>query len=44
LSAEGAIDEIAARKLSVSTCTGGRVIADVMSRFGAHSRFEAGIS
>lgn len=43
LLAEGATDEIAARKLSVSVRTVGRMVADLMARLGAQSRFGAGI-
>lgn len=43
LLAEGTTDEIAARKLSVSVRTVGRMVADLMSRLDAHSRFEAGV-
>lgn len=38
----GYTDEQAARKLGVSTRTVGRMIAEVMTRLGARSRFQAG--
>jgi len=43
LLADGATDEIAARKLSVSVRTVGRMVSELMSRLGARSRFQAGI-
>jgi DNA-binding CsgD family transcriptional regulator/sugar-specific transcriptional regulator TrmB len=43
LLAEGATDETAARRLSVSVRTVGRSVADLMARLGAQSRFQAGV-
>lgn len=43
LLADGATDEIAARKLNVSARTVGRMVSDLMSRLGARSRFQAGV-
>nr|AGZ94386.1 erythropoiesis-stimulating protein [Streptomyces sp. 31A4] len=39
----GSTDEVAARKLGVSLRTVRRMMADIMGRLGARSRFEAGV-
>jgi DNA-binding NarL/FixJ family response regulator len=39
---DGETDEQVARKLGVSTRTVGRMVADLMTRLGARSRFQAG--
>ncbi|WP_437093588.1 DUF6879 family protein [Streptomyces sp. enrichment culture] len=43
LLAEGLTDEVVARKLGVSVRTGRRITAELMSRLGARSRFQAGL-
>jgi DNA-binding CsgD family transcriptional regulator len=43
LLAEGFTDEVVARKLGVSVRTGRRITAELMSRLGARSRFQAGL-
>ncbi|WP_433449975.1 helix-turn-helix transcriptional regulator [Streptomyces sp. CA-142005] len=40
---EGLTDEVVARKLGVSVRTGRRITAELMSRLGARSRFQAGL-
>ncbi|GAA3892782.1 hypothetical protein GCM10023084_52000 [Streptomyces lacrimifluminis] len=40
---EGLTDEVVARKLGVSVRTARRITADLMSRLGARSRFQAGL-
>ena len=39
----GGTDEIAARRLGIGLRTTRRMMADLMARLGAHSRFEAGV-
>ncbi|WP_405009810.1 LuxR C-terminal-related transcriptional regulator [Kitasatospora sp. NBC_01539] len=41
--AQGATDEIAAKKLGIGLRTARRMMSDMMARLGARSRFEAGI-
>jgi DNA-binding CsgD family transcriptional regulator len=43
LLAQGLTDEVAARKLGISLRTERRMMASIMDRLGAHSRFEAGL-
>ncbi len=43
LLASGSTDEVAARQLGVSLRTVRRIMAELMSRLGARSRFEAGL-
>ena len=43
LLAQGLTDEVAARRLGISLRTERRMMADIMKRLGAHSRFEAGL-
>ncbi|GAA2711254.1 helix-turn-helix domain-containing protein [Actinoplanes palleronii] len=43
LLAQGMTDEVTAKRLSVSTRTARRMVADLMDRLGARSRFEAGL-
>jgi DNA-binding CsgD family transcriptional regulator len=43
LLALGLTDEVAARKLGISLRTTRRMMASIMERLGAHSRFEAGL-
>jgi DNA-binding CsgD family transcriptional regulator len=43
LLASGSTDEVAARQLGVSLRTVRRIVAELMSRLGARSRFEAGL-
>ncbi|MBT2510620.1 LuxR family transcriptional regulator [Streptomyces sp. ISL-98] len=40
---EGLTDEVVARKLGVSVRTGRRITAELMTRLGARSRFQAGV-
>lgn len=39
----GLTDEVAARRLGISLRTARRMMARIMERLGAHSRFEAGL-
>lgn len=43
LLAQGLTDQVAARRLGISLRTERRMMADIMQRLGAHSRFEAGL-
>lgn len=43
LLATGLTDEVAAKRLGLSVRTVRRIMADLMERLGAHSRFEAGL-
>lgn len=43
LLATGLTDEVAAKRLGLSLRTARRIMADLMERLGAHSRFEAGL-
>lgn len=43
LLSRGLTDEVAARKLGISLRTERRMMASIMERLGAHSRFEAGL-
>lgn len=43
LLAQGLTDEVAARRLGISLRTERRMMASIMERLGAHSRFEAGM-
>ncbi|MFJ5229289.1 LuxR C-terminal-related transcriptional regulator [Kitasatospora sp. NPDC088391] len=43
LLAEGLTDAAVARRLSVSVRTERRMVAELMHRLGAHSRFDAGV-
>jgi DNA-binding CsgD family transcriptional regulator len=43
LLSQGLTDEVAARRLGVSLRTTRRMMASIMERLGAHSRFEAGL-
>jgi len=43
LLSQGLTDEVAARRLGISLRTERRMMANIMQRLGAHSRFEAGL-
>ncbi|GAA1230337.1 hypothetical protein GCM10009665_20920 [Kitasatospora nipponensis] len=43
LLAEGLTDAVAAKRLSVSVRTERRMVAELMTRLGASSRFDAGV-
>jgi DNA-binding NarL/FixJ family response regulator len=43
LLADGLTDEAAAKRLGISARTVRRIMADLMDRLGAESRFEAGV-